>query len=90
MDPEYLDPDKELQTFLSQQPAERRQETLNRFLGCVDEILTDYRSTYKSPRDALRAAIDDGEEYAELYGENRLSLLIDQFVIQELYFRTLH
>ena len=45
MDPEYLDPDKELQTFLSQQPAERRQETLNRFLGCVDEILTDYRST---------------------------------------------
>lgn len=85
-----MDLENQLQTYLKQQPPERRQETLRRFYGCVAEILEDYRSAYKSPFDRLEAAISDGEEYSALYGENHWSKLVDQFVIQELYFKTLH
>ena len=85
-----MDPEAQLESFIEEAPPEKRVEMLQRFVACVDEILHDYLTEYQTPFLALQAAVSDQEQYEAEHGATRFTALVDNFVIQELYRKTLN
>jgi hypothetical protein len=81
--------DEQLESFVNEFEPKRRLEILHWFIQTVGRIIEDYMKE-TTAIDALESAIEDQENFDRNYGADRLSMLVDMFVLARLRYKTPH